>query len=358
MANPYSLDMGSNRFNTVLVNRSTSGPADYSLGTLKLGASTMTFHRGSNISGSAVLRFSTLDLSAGNNDRPVILNGNATLRIGNAAILSNTSISKRLQLDGTATDNTLGPLANGPGAGILSVIKAGSGTWTLTGANTHTGTTTVQAGSLVLETPTLPDAAAVSIQSSAALHLAFAGTDIIGSLILNGTTQSAGTWGSLTSSAAKRSALITGPGTLTILPASYIAWANANGLPASATARALASDPDQDGIANCLEWALGGHPMQNSTQSLPKLTPAAGGRVFSFTRDPAFRASVPLSADWSTDLLVWQRIPIGATSSGPNSDGISVTITPVVGSPDQVVLTIPNGTTTGNLYLRLAAEIP
>jgi glucosylceramidase len=358
LTNPYTLDMGSNRYNSVLVNRATSGSADYSLGTLKLGASTMTFNRGSNISGSAVLRFSTLDLSAGNNDRPVILNGNATLRIGNAAILSNPNISKRLQLDGTATDNTLGPLANGPGTGVLSMIKAGSGTWTLSGQDTHTGSTTVQAGTLARESATLPDTAAVSIESAGTLHLAFTGTDIIGSLILDGTPQSTGTWGSLTSSAPNRSALIAGPGTLTILPAAYVDWANANGLPASATARALASDPDQDGIANCLEWVLGGHPMQSSTQALPKLFPTSSGWKFSFTRDPASMSGVPLAADWSSDLTIWHRIPIGATSSGPDPDGISVTITPVAGSPDQVGLTVPNGTTTGNLYLRLAAEIP
>lgn len=358
ISHPHTLDMGSNRFNTVLVNRASTGTADYSLGTLKLGASTMTFNRGPNISGSAVLRLATLDLSAGNNDRPVIVNGNASMRIGNAAILSNPNISKRLQLDGSATDNTLGTISNGNGTGVLSLIKAGSGTWTLTGANSHTGTTTVQAGALVLETATLPDPATVSVQSAGSLQLAFTGTDIIGSLVLNGVTQAAGTWGSPSSSAPNRSPLIAGPGTLTILPVAYITWANANGLPAIADARALSSDPDHDGIANCLEWALGGDPLENSTGILPRISTSGGMRKFSFTRDPESIASVPLAADWSPDLTDWHRVPIGATSSGPDADGISVIITPVANAPDAVEVRIPSGTSpSGSLYLRLAAEI-
>ena len=359
LANPYILDMGSNRFNTVLVNRAAPGSADYALGTLRLGASTMTFNRGSNISGSAVVRLATLDLSAGNNDRPVILNGNATLQVGNAAILSNPNISKRLQLDGTSSANTLGPITNGSGTGILSLIKAGAGKWTLKGNNTYTGTTTVQAGELVLETATLPDSAAVTLNTGGTLNLGFSGTDIIGSLVINGVTQAAGTWGSLASSAPNRSALITGPGTLAILSTAYMNWANTNGLGTAADARALSADPDGDGIANSLEWVLGGNPLANSSHVLPQLSTPNNSCVFSFNRDPASMGTVSLSVEWSADLTTWNRLPIGAGSSGPDANGITVTVTPVINAPDAIEVTVPeNNAISGRIFLRLNARNP
>lgn len=359
LANPYTLDMGSNRFNTVLVNRATSGSADYVLGSLKLGASTMTFNRGSNISASAVVSIATLDLSAGNNDRPVIVNGDASLQVGNAAILSNPNISKRLQLDGTSTANTLGLIANGSGTGILSLIKAGAGKWTLTGNNTYSGTTTVQAGELVFETASLPDSAAVNLNTGGTLNLGFSGTDIIGSLVINGVTQASGTWGSLASSAPNRSALITGPGTLAILSTAYTAWANANGLGTAADARALSADPDGDGIANSLEWVLGGNPLANSSHVLPQLSFPNHSCVFSFDREQASTGTVPLAVEWSSDLTSWNSIPIGATSSGPDAAGIAITVTPVSNAPDEIEVTVPESNAiSGRIFLRLNAGNP
>ncbi len=150
LSNTYNLNMGSNRFSTTVLNRATTGEASYTLGNFSLGSSTMTFNRGANISGNASVTIGALDLSAGNNDRPVILNGNATINVGSAGIFSNNTTNKRLQLDGTATNNTIGVISNGNGTAVLSLIKEGTGTWTLSANNTYTGTTTVTTGTLLV----------------------------------------------------------------------------------------------------------------------------------------------------------------------------------------------------------------
>lgn len=61
-----------------------------------------------------------------------------------------------LTLAGSGTGNAVetsgsyaGSIGNGAGGGTLSVIKAGSGTWSLVNANTYTGSTTVRTGTLI-----------------------------------------------------------------------------------------------------------------------------------------------------------------------------------------------------------------
>ena len=147
----YNVTEGSNRYNTILVDRATAGPGIlHSLNALSLGSSTLTFTKGANVTnGTASVSFASMDLSAGNNDRNVILNGDAAISIGTVGIISSNSISKTLQLDGVSSGNTVtGVISNGTGTGILSLVKANTSTWTLTGANTFTGPTTITGGTL------------------------------------------------------------------------------------------------------------------------------------------------------------------------------------------------------------------
>lgn len=293
VASPYTLDMGSNRFNTVLVNRSSPGPADYTLGTLRLGASTMTFQRGSGVLGAALLRLATVDLSGGNNDRPVILQANASLRVGNAAILSNPSISKRLQLDGSATDSTMGPITNGAGTGVLSLIKAGSGKWTLTSANSYSGTTTIQSGELVMQSATLSDTAAVSIQSTGRLYLGHAQADVVGSLTLGGVLQAPGTYNQSNSGG-----FITGTGSLRVGAGTAFAdWAQARITalrPEASTA--TTADPDGDGANNFAEFAFRGNPLDPSENGISRQV-GTGSLVYTLAirkGNPSAFSGVPL----------------------------------------------------------------
>jgi autotransporter-associated beta strand protein len=170
--NAYNLTMGSNRFNTIVSDKATASTAGivHTLGTLSLGASTLTINKGANATGStAGVSFASVDLSAGNNDRNVILNGDGVISLGSVAALSNnigftggpgnggTVANKVLQLDGTNASNAVTGVisnTNNTGSTVVSLIKSSSSTWTLQSDNTYTGTTTIKGGTLKLNTST------------------------------------------------------------------------------------------------------------------------------------------------------------------------------------------------------------
>jgi autotransporter-associated beta strand protein len=83
-------------------------------------------------------------------------------------------------------------------SGVGGVTKTGSGTLTLSGANTYTGNTTVSVGTLALQQPTLSSNSTVSVASGAVLHLDFSGTNQVAALVLNGVSKTNGVYGSST----------------------------------------------------------------------------------------------------------------------------------------------------------------
>jgi fibronectin-binding autotransporter adhesin len=114
------------------------------------------------------------------------------------------SLNRTLTLTGTNTgDNTLaGVLANSPTA-TLSLVKAGAGTWALTGANTYSGTTTINAGTLKLGGDNrLPVGTVVNFGTAAATQLDM--------------TNRLQTIGGLSGNLATNSSILLGTGTLTV----------------------------------------------------------------------------------------------------------------------------------------------
>jgi autotransporter-associated beta strand protein len=82
-----------------------------------------------------------------------------------------------------------------PFSGTGSVIKRGPGKWTLGRTNAYTGDTVIEEGVLGVARASLDDGATVSIAAGALMSLEFFGGDAIGSLVLDGVTMPAGTYG-------------------------------------------------------------------------------------------------------------------------------------------------------------------
>jgi autotransporter-associated beta strand protein len=105
----------------------------------------------------------------------------------------------------------------GDAAADGGLTKLGLGTLTLTAANTYTGNTTVEEGTLVLDQAFLNDDADVELSTGATLQLDFAGSDTINALRIDGSPQATGTWGRTGHPTAQNtSSLITGDGLLQV----------------------------------------------------------------------------------------------------------------------------------------------
>ncbi len=99
------------------------------------------------------------------------------------------------------------------------LTKLGAGTLTLTASNNYTGNTTVNNGTLAINSPYLPDTANVNIAASGKLQLNFAGTDVVNGLTIAGVTQANGTYGATGSGAANIDDVhFAGPGVLQVGP--------------------------------------------------------------------------------------------------------------------------------------------
>ena len=141
---------------TVTLGRQSNGAAytqDFAVG--DFGSRTMIFNQGSNVtSGRMTANIGEVKMTAGNNDRPMTLAGNARIVVGSASITANGNREKRLQLDGTDANNavtgTITDTSNSTAGAIVSVIKANTSTWTLSGTNSYTGYTNITGGTLRL----------------------------------------------------------------------------------------------------------------------------------------------------------------------------------------------------------------
>jgi fibronectin-binding autotransporter adhesin len=104
--------------------------------------------------------------------------------------LADTTTFKAADDSSVAHNITLSGVLSGNGG----LTKTGNGTLVLSGANTYMNNTTVSAGTLELDLPSLFTNSTVSVASGATLNLNFATTNVVAGLVLNGVSKTAGVY--------------------------------------------------------------------------------------------------------------------------------------------------------------------
>ena len=161
-----------------------------------------------------------------------IYNNNASASITftiNTALAIRSTGNKTFILRGSNTGNNTfsGSIADGnfnSAVQVISLLKEDGGKWILSGANTFTGTTTVNNGTLVLAAGTcLSDAALLTIVAGKKVQLNAGIRERVGSLVIGGVPKLDGVWGATDNTKAQYTdAVFTGEGLLyvnTPLPA-------------------------------------------------------------------------------------------------------------------------------------------
>ena len=198
-------------------------------------------------------------------------------------------------IDATSSQ-TIDIQATAPISGSGNLVKTGLGTLSLKGANTYSGETLVNAGTLEITTNgTLADGFAVRLTTGATLNLNFTGSDTVDRLFIDGSQKAAGTWAKTgTLGVDHTSDLITGDGILAVTngPANdYNAWASLNGVTGGPN-----GDSDHDGVTNLVEYALA-----DGTRG------TLSGKTVSFTKRGA-----PWGGDLTYDIETSASLTVGS----------------------------------------------
>ncbi len=137
-------------------------------------------------------------------------------------------------------------------------------------------------------------------------------------------------------------------------------WAAANGLDGSPGREAgFDDDPDGDGIANGLEWILGGNPLDGKSGNFVTTTATAGGGLtLSFTRNEDAIGPATLTVEYGSTLAAWPgSAVVGPVSSGPDANGVAITVNDAP-TPDEVTVNIPaSNSASGKIFARLKATL-
>jgi autotransporter-associated beta strand protein len=309
--------------------------------------------------------------------------------------------------DGLLTVSTI--LRNGSTSdpGTASLRKTGPGTLSLTAANTYTGTTTVEAGTLVLggslasvttiaDTGTLSGegsiTAAVLVQAGGTLAPNSGATLTTGALTLasNSTLIADGLLavsGNVDLTGAQITTTVIGPrvllsytgtrsgdfATITV-PAGWeievddtaqeirLVAVGADGYEAWIDGFATAGqsdfnqDADNDGVSNGLEFLFGGDPTLAADTPTPTLVATPGGGfTYTFSRADRARGTTTVTAKLSDDLATWPSARDLAVLTDTEASSPGVTVTPQ-GDHDSISIQIPGGPS--RTFLRLEVSAP
>ncbi len=306
------------------------------------------------------------------------------------------------------------------GAGALT--KQGTGTLVLTNAaNNYAGTTTINAGTLRVNGTLTSSTSAVTVTATGTLSgtgtinrpVTVTGTvapgDSAGTLSIGAATNLDGTLATEVDGAVSDKLVVTGnltlgagsavtvsllsggftqpsyviaectgtlSGTFATVPSGYAvtytstqailtqvagftSWATAKGLDGTAGKEdGPSDDPDQDGIANLLEYMLDGNPLGNSSAILPTVAKDATNLTLTFSRRDDSETDTTQFVEFGSTLGGWTPVAIpsaaGTTVVTAGGKSVSFTLTENSTDPDQIVVEIPVGTDT-TLFARIKA---
>jgi len=226
-------------------------------------------------------------------------------------------------IDSNDNGTTIVPPVVGPGG----LTKIGENQLTLTALSNYEGSTVVNNGRLILTQPGgLNPTSTVSILNEqdgadAKLVLEYAGMDTVSKLRIDGIDQAPGIYGALdnlTEGILQRG-YIQGTGLLKVEPvAGYDNWASNPAFGLSEAQQAPDQDPDNDGLDNLLEYALGGNPSVSHPGIAPVMTVSGGDFQISFDRSVESLTDTTAVIEWSSDLESWPPAnQIAVTGTGP-----------------------------------------
>jgi fibronectin-binding autotransporter adhesin len=317
----------------------------------------------------------------------------------NAAVVTNNGASPSvLTLDSSVDHTYAGTIT--AGTGNLSLVKKGTATVTLTGVNSYTGNTSIEAGTLALA-----DNARLkfAIGATSGVNNSLTGTSAtlagdfdIDTSLADASALTSGTWtlenvASLTGAYASTFQVVSGAtvwtatgdqwtttvgaktytfdettGILTLTSGGFDAWIASKGL--TGPDAAFDADPDNDGLDNGLEFVLGGEPNpanqgSNSASLLPVVSQSSGDLIFTFKRKDLSESGVTLKFQWSADLTFpspANDIPIGPVDSTTDTVTVDVNEDIPDADTDTIIITVPAAkASSGKLFGRLnAAMIP
>lgn len=291
--------------------------------------------------------------------------------------------SKTLTLQGStaASGEIAGAIVNNSATNITSLLKSGSGAWTLSGNNTFTGGVQIVGGTLglgatgsIASSASINIAAGAKLQTTAQSSFALLGTqpvtivlDAAGSgsagmieasglainnavvnFTVNGPLDDAAyVIASYSSKTGAAFASVTPPSGYTIdysydggtkialVKSGYDGWLA--GYPGLAD-KTEGGDPDFDGVKNVLEYVLNGNPGVSDSTILPQLDTMGANFVFQFTRRIESADDTVQSFEYSTNLSGWTPVNITGTP------GVSVSFgTPAAGLQTVTVSIPKNG---------------
>jgi hypothetical protein len=123
-------------------------------------------------------------------------------------------------------------------------------------------------------------------------------------------------------------------------PSAFATWTAGFGL--TGPSAAATADPDSDGLANAVEFIVGGNPVTSSGSEsrMPAATISGGNLIFTFFRDDASEApGVTLTVESGTDLTTWpESFVIGATTAA-SSAGVNIAENGT--AADMITISIP-----------------